>query len=164
MVSCFIKISTHNSEVIGMTEQKAKPATKKVTTAKAGSAVASKPKTIKAWIAATTKKPVVKKPAAKRTVAAVAEPKKTNAPAVKKAATPVAEKKAPATKAPATKAATTEVKPATNQKTVAKPTPEERYRMVETAAYFIAEQHGFQGRSDEHWAAAEREIAAKLNL
>ncbi|MGB9093225.1 MAG: DUF2934 domain-containing protein [Gallionella sp.] len=42
------------------------------------------------------------------------------------------------------------------------PTPEERYRMVETAAYFIAEQHGFQGRSDEHWAAAERAIAAKL--
>ncbi|MDH4216203.1 MAG: DUF2934 domain-containing protein [Gallionella sp.] len=34
--------------------------------------------------------------------------------------------------------------------------------MVETAAYFIAEQHGFQGRSDEHWAAAEREIAARL--
>jgi hypothetical protein len=34
--------------------------------------------------------------------------------------------------------------------------------MVETAAYFIAEQHGFQGRSDEHWTAAERVIAAKL--
>jgi hypothetical protein len=43
-----------------------------------------------------------------------------------------------------------------------KPSPEERYRMVETAAYFIAEQHGFQGGSDEHWAAAEREIAARL--
>jgi hypothetical protein len=43
-----------------------------------------------------------------------------------------------------------------------KPTPEERYRMVETAAYFIAEKHGFQGRTDEHWAAAERAIAAKL--
>ena len=34
--------------------------------------------------------------------------------------------------------------------------------MVETAAYFIAEKHGFQGRSDEHWATAERAIAAKL--
>jgi Protein of unknown function (DUF2934) len=43
-----------------------------------------------------------------------------------------------------------------------KPTPEERYRMVQTAAYFIAEQHDFQGRSDEHWAAAERAIALKL--
>ncbi len=34
--------------------------------------------------------------------------------------------------------------------------------MVETAAYFIAERHGFQGRSDEHWAAAELEVAARL--
>jgi hypothetical protein len=51
---------------------------------------------------------------------------------------------------------------ATNKAAV-QPTPEERYRMVETAAYFIAEQHGFQGRSDEHWAAAERAIAAKLS-
>jgi hypothetical protein len=57
---------------------------------------------------------------------------------------------------------TPKAKPATTQKTVVKPTPEERYRMVETAAYFIAEQHDFRGRSDEHWAAAEREIAAKL--
>jgi acyl-CoA reductase-like NAD-dependent aldehyde dehydrogenase len=47
-------------------------------------------------------------------------------------------------------------------KKASKPTPEERYRMVQTAAYFIAEQHGFQGRSDEHWAAAERAIAIKL--
>jgi len=42
------------------------------------------------------------------------------------------------------------------------PTSEERYRMIETAAYFIAEQHGFHGHADEHWAAAEREIAARL--
>jgi hypothetical protein len=34
--------------------------------------------------------------------------------------------------------------------------------MVETAAYFIAERHGFQGNSTEHWAAAEREIAVML--
>jgi hypothetical protein len=103
------------------------------------------------------KKPAAKKPAAKKTLVAISEPKKTKPPAVKKMATPVVEKKAPATKVADTKA-----KPATTQKTVAKPTPEERYRLVETAAYFIAEQHGFQGRSDEHWAAAEREVAAKL--
>lgn len=44
------------------------------------------------------------------------------------------------------------------KKSMAKPTLEERYRMLETAAYFIAEQHCFQGRSDEHWAAAERQL------
>jgi hypothetical protein len=66
-------------------------------------------------------------------------------------------------KAPAKKSAASETKPAVPaNKAAAKPSPEERYRMVETAAYFIAEQHGFQGRSDEHWAAAERAIAAKL--
>ena len=86
-----------------------------------------------------------KKVAAKKTSAAVAEPKKTKPPA----------KKAVTTKSMPSAAAHKAVeKPA--------PTPEERYRMVETAAYFIAEQHGFQGRSDEHWSAAERAIAAKL--
>jgi hypothetical protein len=78
---------------------------------------------------------------------------------VKKAST------AAKTKAPAKKAATTKAKRSTTANKAAGkpiPTPEERYRMVETAAYFIAEKHGFQGRSDEHWAAAERAIAAML--
>jgi hypothetical protein len=141
-----------NSEVIDMTEQKAKPATKKVTTAKAGSAVSSKTKTAKAGTKATAKKVVEKKPTV------VADPKKSKAPAAKKVATPVTKKKAPETKT-----ATAIAKPATTRKTIGKPTPEERYRMVETTAYFIAERNGFQGDSTEHWAAAEREIAAKLD-
>ena len=156
-----------------MTKQKAKPATKKVTIIRAGNAAASKPNTTKAEGTTTAKKPVVTKPVAKSpaatnsapkkaaassTAAEVAEPKKTKAPAVKEEAILTAEKKAPAKKAMVAMA-----KPATTQKMVAKPTPEERYRMVETAAYFIAEQHGFNGRSDEHWAAAEREIASKLD-
>lgn len=116
-----------------MTEKRAKPVTKKVTTTKAGNAVASKPKTTKAGVAT----------------------------AAKKAATP-AVKKAPEKKIPATQTSTIKAKPAVTQKTVTKPTPEERYRMVETTAYFIAERNGFQGDSTEHWAAAEREIAAKL--
>ncbi|OGS72621.1 MAG: hypothetical protein A2063_00645 [Gallionellales bacterium GWA2_60_142] len=70
---------------------------------------------------------------------------------MKKAATPVAEKKTTARKAAAPKA-----------KKAATPSPEERYRMVETAAYFIAERHGFQGNSTEHWVEAERQIAAML--
>ncbi|HEY0666027.1 MAG TPA: DUF2934 domain-containing protein [Gallionella sp.] len=46
----------------------------------------------------------------------------------------------------------------------AAPTPEERYRMVQTAAYFIAERCGFQGDSAAHWAAAELEITAMLKM
>jgi len=83
--------------------------------------------------------------------------RKANAPVVKKAVAPVAAKKSAMAKAKDSKAI-----PAKASIPAHKPTPEERYRMVETAAYFIAERHGFQGRSDEHWAAAEREIAARL--
>ena len=129
-----------------MVEQKKKPATKKVAAVKSRAAKA-----------AVT--PVAKKTAPKMTVAAVSEPKKSKAPAVKKVSAPAAK-----TKATAKQAATTKAKsPAAESKATVKPTPEERYRMVETAAYFIAEQHGFQGRTDEHWAAAERAIAAKLS-
>jgi hypothetical protein len=130
-----------------MVEQKKKPATKKVAAVKS-----------KATKAAAT--PVAKKAAPKKTVAAVSEPKKPKAPAVKKVSAPAAK----TTKTPAKQAATTKAKSqAAENKAAVQPTPEERYRMVETAAYFIAEQHGFQGRSDEHWAAAERAIAAKLS-
>jgi hypothetical protein len=65
-------------------------------------------------------------------------------------------------KTPAPKSAISTAKPSTASKTAVKPTPEERYRMVETTAYFIAERNGFQGDSTEHWAAADREIATKL--
>jgi hypothetical protein len=47
---------------------------------------------------------------------------------------------------------------------VAKPNHETLSRMIETAAYFIAEQRGFQGHSHDHWLAAEREVAARLGL
>lgn len=125
-----------------MAKQKTKSASKKVvgakTTARTGSAVSSTAKTVKSATTATAKKAAVKK-----TSAAIAESDKTKTPA-KKTATG---KTSP---------------PAAANKATAKPTPAERYRMVETAAYYIAEQHGFQGRSDEHWAAAERAIALKL--
>jgi hypothetical protein len=86
---------------------------------------------------ATTKKPAatVKKP--------TTAPKKPVAPvAVKKPASPV--KAAPA-KAPAV------------------PSPEQRYRMVQDAAYFIAEKNGFKAGSMDYWIAAEAEIAALLS-
>ncbi|MCG8486601.1 MAG: DUF2934 domain-containing protein [Chromatiales bacterium] len=42
--------------------------------------------------------------------------------------------------------------------------PSLRYQMIETAAYYIAEKHGFDPRkSVEDWAQAEQEIDARLN-
>ena len=40
--------------------------------------------------------------------------------------------------------------------------PEERYKMVQDAAYFIAERHGFNGDSAYFWTLAEAEIASQL--
>jgi acyl-CoA reductase-like NAD-dependent aldehyde dehydrogenase len=94
---------------------------------------------------------------------------------------PVAKKttaKAPATKAVAkpstatvTKAATTTkakaVKPASEKapakaKGVKKIGPEQRYKMVEMAAYYIAERHGFEGHPSDYWIQAEAQIEAML--
>lgn len=147
------------NEAIDMTEQKAKLATKKAAAVKGGRAAAGKPKTTKAGTEEAVKKPVVKKTAAKNAVGVLEKPKRTKLLAVQKAATPAAKKKTPAMNS-----ADTVVKSATIQEAVAKQTPEERYRMVETAAYFIAEQSGFKGHHQDHWAVAEREIAAKLGL
>jgi len=41
-------------------------------------------------------------------------------------------------------------------------TPEQRYLMIQEAAYYRAEKAGFLGESAEHWLAAEKEIDAKL--
>ena len=88
-----------------------------------------------------------------------------------------AEKKAPAVKAVAKRTATetdgetrpvrrrsASAKASTPEKTSppAKLSPEERYRLVQDAAYFIAERDGFQGSSVDYWHRAEREIAQQL--
>lgn len=140
-----------------MVEQKLKTVSKKIVAAKTrpktSTAASGKKKSAVAAVSASKKIVVVKK-----TVAAVVKTKKSKPTAVKKVIKPAAE-----IKAPAKKSASNRSKPLhTADNFVAKPTPEERYRMVETAAYYIAEQHGFQGRSDEHWAAAEREIVKQL--
>jgi len=129
-----------------MIEQKKKPATKKVAIVKS--------KATKAEPA-----PGAKKVLSKNTEVTVSEPKNPKSPAAKKASSPTEKNKAPTKHDATTKAK----HPAAGNKAAVKLTPEERYRMVETAAYFIAEQRGFQGHSDEHWAAAERAIAAKLS-
>ncbi|MFZ2524374.1 MAG: DUF2934 domain-containing protein [Candidatus Ferrigenium altingense] len=130
-----------------MAEQKAKPAAKKVAVTKAVGKAAVKPKITKA--AATPKKAVAKKAAT-----AAVKPKSTKTPAAKKTAAPAAVKKTPAQKAATARPAA--------RKPAAQLTPEERYRMVQTAAYFIAERNGFGGCSADHWVAAELEIAGKL--
>ena len=78
------------------------------------------------------------------------EAKKT--PAKKAAPKAVAVKK-PAAKA-APKAVVASKKPALS--------PEQRYKMIEEAAYYVAERHGFSGDSASFWSLAEAEINAKL--
>ena len=76
----------------------------------------------------------------------------------KKAAPKAAAAKKPAAKAapaaPVAKAATAAKKPELS--------PEQRYQMIQDAAYFIAERHGFSGDSAYFWSLAEAEINAKL--
>ncbi len=102
--------------------------------------------------------------AGKKTVATAKSKTTAAAPAVKKAAKAAAPtaKKTTEAAAPAVKKAAPRKAAAPKSKKVAKPSPEERYRMVEMAAYFIAERHGFQGNSIEHWGEAERQISVML--
>jgi len=114
----------------------------------------------------------VKAPAAKTAAPAAADKDlAVKAPAAKKAAPAAAEKKAPAKKAPpaAVEAdspqppAATECATMADSATPVQPSPEDRYRMVQSAAYFIAEKDGFQhGRDAEYWARAEHEVAVQL--
>jgi len=39
---------------------------------------------------------------------------------------------------------------------------EQRYRMVQEAAYFIAENAGFKGDNLQYWLTAEKEIGKKI--
>jgi hypothetical protein len=80
----------------------------------------------------------------------------------KKPATKTTVKKT-TTKKPAAKKTT--AKKTTTKKAAAKPrkiSPEERYKMTEVAAYYIAEHHGFKGNAIDFWVAAEEEISKKL--
>jgi len=92
-------------------------------------------------------KKVAAKPAKAPAVKKAPAPKAAAKPAPKAAAKPVAKKAAPAP-APAPK------KPEVS--------PEERYKMIQDAAYFIAERHGFNGDSAYFWSLAEAEINNQL--
>jgi len=41
-------------------------------------------------------------------------------------------------------------------------TAEERFKMIEAAAYYLAEKDGFRGDPTHYWLAAEKEIEGRL--
>lgn len=96
-------------------------------------------------------------------------------PKATSAAPKTAAKKPAAAKAvPAKKTATAAAKPAATKKPAAKKAAakpaksrkiggEERYRMIEVAAYFLAERNGFKGNPVEYWTAAEIQISKLLS-
>ncbi|HSI28607.1 MAG: DUF2934 domain-containing protein [Methylophilus sp.] len=85
-------------------------------------------------------------------------------PAAKKVAATKAVAAKPAAKKTASK--TTSSKTSTTSKKNSSPaivTSANRLQMIEEAAYYIAEKHGFSGPSSDHWLAAEKQIDSKLN-
>ena len=83
-------------------------------------------------------------------------------------ASPMVAKKAAAPKAAPKKAAAPKAaapKKIAAKKSAAKyvPSPEQRYRMVQDAAYFLAEKNGFAGGALGYWVAAEAQIEALLS-
>ncbi|HEY3300205.1 MAG TPA: DUF2934 domain-containing protein [Methylophilaceae bacterium] len=98
----------------------------------------------------TEKKPVAKKTTAKATATKVAA--KPSTATVKKTAT--------TTKAKTVKPST--AKAPAKAKAVKKIGAEQRYKMVEMAAYYIAERNGFEGSPSDYWIQAEAQIEAML--
>jgi len=118
-----------------------------------------------------------KKPVAKKVVAATpaskAAPKKTAATPVKKTSAPSTVKAAPT---PSKRVSTPKLeesssKPVASAKKASRTnakknhvTPEDRYHMIATAAYFRAEQRGFAGGYEmEDWISGEAQIDTMLN-
>jgi hypothetical protein len=84
-----------------------------------------------------------KKPAAKKA-----------APKVKKVTEKIETATAPAEKAPS--------KPTAAAAKKSNVSPEQRYKMIQDAAYFITERHGFNGDSAYFWSLAEAEVNSRL--
>lgn len=63
-------------------------------------------------------------------------------------------------KAPAKKAATSETatKKSRTKAAVVEVSPQQRYEMIQYAAYFIAKCHGFEGDPHIFWTEAEAQI------
>jgi len=114
----------------------------------------------------TSRRTSARKAPASDSVASQPTPSKTT---TRKTAAVAAERKAPAKKAaPVLSESASQIAgepqaeagadaPAANM-----PSREERYRMTESAAYFIAEKDGFRNCSTHYWALAEQEVAQRL--
>ncbi len=97
-----------------------------------------------------------KKPTAKATTKKESSPKEI---APKKVAVP---KKAAVKAAKETVAKAPAAKPKKTSKSKAEPMSGfERYKMIEVAAYYLAEKNGFAGNAADYWIAAEKEIDKK---
>lgn len=114
------------------------------------------------------KKKVSDQAPAKKVVPAVTKPAsaKKATPAKKAATKKAATKKAPAKKAvtsPAKKTAVKKKAPAkkTVPKTGKSSQAEVHYHDIEKAAYYLAEQDGFQSDPLEYWLAAQRQLGDK---
>jgi hypothetical protein len=93
---------------------------------------------------------------------AVSKASEEKKPAVKKAAAKTAETAVKKT----TSKKTATAKPAAPAKTKSSPrkiSAEERYKMTEVAAYFLAERNGFKGNPVEYWEQAEAQISQLLS-
>jgi len=121
----------------------------------------------------TAKKSAVETGASAETTAKTAVKKAVaKTPAVKAAVKKPDAKKSDAKKIATPKAAAAELKPANapvTRKAAAKKktlpvSPEHRYHMIATAAYFKAERRGFAGGYEmQDWISAEAEVDAQLN-
>ena len=99
-------------------------------------------------------KTAAQKAAPKKTAAVKAAPvKKAAAPAKPVATAKAAAKPAPAKKAPIAK---------NTAKSVWNPGNEERYNMIQVAAYYLAERDHFAGNPLGYWTAAEAQISSML--
>lgn len=78
-------------------------------------------------------------------------------PAKKSITKPPVKKVAPAKKPTAKKTVRK-----TSSTKARKVSAEERYRMIEVTAYYIAERNSFQGNAIDFWIAAEAEISQTL--
>ena len=79
---------------------------------------------------------------------------------VKKAPAKRASAKTTAARKPAAKAVAGDKSEASTKLAIS---PEERYRMIQEAAYYIAERHGFNGDSAYFWSQAEAEINSRFS-
>lgn len=85
---------------------------------------------------------------------------KSGATSKKTSAKPKATEKVAASKKTAASEKKTVSKKASSKKqSTAALSPEQRYKMIEVAAYYLAEKNGFAGNPVDYWIAAEIQIS-----